>query len=180
LIKTGTPYPEAPTTFLERDYHDYNDIGGNTMGALKGTKPVTDRNIAKIGLLANGSSGSWEIAIDETISGKDRWFAQLEGPAISFYFEIPSPRIIDDTIDYLGPGCSSPQGNSQSANRNAPLRIGGDKRMPVSLVRDDEFADRIFLVVGSDSAPVIRYTFSGPDISMMLEALRQVKEDLDS
>jgi hypothetical protein len=47
-----------------------------------------------LGLLAIGSSGPWEVSVDETISGTERWFAQIEGPSISIYFEIPSPSIV--------------------------------------------------------------------------------------
>jgi hypothetical protein len=147
------------------------------MGALKETK-INGRKAHQVGLLANGSSGSWEVAIDETISGKDRWFAQLEGRTIYVYFEIPTPSIVGEVIRYLENG--NTRGNSRSVNRGGGLLIGGDKRTPVTLMRDDEFADRVFLVIGPASAPVVRYTISGTDINKIIEALRQVKEDLES
>lgn len=148
------------------------------MGASKGTGSITNQHNNKIGLLANGSSGPWEIAIDETISGKDRWFAQLEGPSIYVYFEISSPRIIDDVIAYLRDG--NGRAPSQPTSRNGKLKVGGDKHVTVSLVRDDEFSDRVFLVIGSNSSPIVRYTIAGTDINKIVEALRQVKEDLES
>jgi hypothetical protein len=36
---------------------------------------------ADIGLLANGSSGAWRVDVDESISGPERWFLQIEGPS---------------------------------------------------------------------------------------------------
>jgi hypothetical protein len=143
------------------------------MSDLKRTNAVTDRENGNFGMLANGSSGQWEIAIDETTTGKDRWFAQLEGPSAYLNFEISSPHIAEGIIDYLS------DANSQSESHNGALLIGGDKRVPVSLVRDDEFADRVFLVVGPDSAPIVRFTISGTDIHDLVEAFRQVKEDLE-
>jgi hypothetical protein len=47
-----------------------------------------------LGLLADGSSGKWAVDIDGTTSGADRWFAQIEGPSVSFYFEIPAVDVI--------------------------------------------------------------------------------------
>jgi hypothetical protein len=54
-----------------------------------------------IGLLALGSSGPWEVAIDETMSGPARYFAQIEGPALYLYFEIPTIELIEDVLDFL-------------------------------------------------------------------------------
>jgi hypothetical protein len=144
------------------------------MGAQKGTIASNGRANGKIGLLANGSSGRWDVAIDQTIAGKDRWFAQVEGPSICCYFEISSPRILADAIAFLD------QGNRRPARPAGSLLIGSDKHVPVSLIRDDEFADRIFLAVGPDSAPMVRYTISGADIGNIVAAMRQVQEDLDS
>jgi hypothetical protein len=147
---------------------------GTAMGAQKGIVAANGRSNGQIGLLANGSSGRWDVAIDQTIAGKDRWFAHVEGPSICCYFEISSPRIVADAIAYLD------QGNNRPARPAGSLLIGCDKHIPVSLIRDDEFADRVFLVVGPDSAPIVRCTISGADIGNIVAAMRQVQEDLES
>jgi hypothetical protein len=146
------------------------------MGVVKGRlkNPVAE----KVGLLANGSSGSWDVALDETFSGKNRWFMQLEGPSIYLYFEISSPRIVTDMLKYLGGSQSN--GDSHSTSCDAGLRIGCDKRLSVKIVKDDEFADRIFVVVGPESAPVVRYTISGKEVGQIVEALQQVEADLET
>jgi hypothetical protein len=142
------------------------------MDVVKETKTALDR-----GVLALGTSGQWEIEIDETTSGKDRWFVQLEGPSIYFYFEIPSLRILDDVIAYLG---NKTARDKSKLDKNGRLLIGGDKRTPVFLARDDEYADRVFLVVGSNPNHMLHYTISGTDIEEIAAAFRQAKEDIDS
>jgi hypothetical protein len=62
---------------------------------MAGSKPIqasSETAGENLGLLANGSSGSWEVSIDESVSGTERWFAQIEGPSLWLYFEIPSPE----------------------------------------------------------------------------------------
>jgi hypothetical protein len=56
------------------------------------------------GLMANGSSGEWEIAVDETTSGPDRWFIQIEGPATYCAFEVPSPATVCEALAFLDGG----------------------------------------------------------------------------
>ena len=70
--------------------------------------PKTSRMISPVddeplGLLANGSSGPWEFSVDETISGNERWFAQIEGPSVYISFEIPSPAIVGEAVRFLAP-----------------------------------------------------------------------------
>ena len=144
------------------------------------TRPTTQDKRQSFGLLANGSSGPWEIAIDEATSGTDRWWAQIEGPSVSFYFEIPSPEIVGKMARFLESRSAatkhSPNGQSK---RNGPFVIGKDKKTPICLVKDDEYNDRFFLVVGSTESPLVRFVIAGKDVVRIAEALRQVEEDLD-
>jgi hypothetical protein len=132
-----------------------------------------------IGLVANGSAGSWEIAIDETISGAATWFAQIEGPQVYIYFEIPSPKIIDQTIGFIerhtDPDQPLPLG---SATQCGSLRLGSFGRSPVALVWDDEDRNRCFFVIGRTVQPMIRITLLDGDLDEFTQALRQVREDL--
>jgi hypothetical protein len=43
-------------------------------------QPRTSTKQKSYGLVANGSSGAWQVAVDETLRGTQQWFAQLEGP----------------------------------------------------------------------------------------------------
>lgn len=139
------------------------------MATAKDTRSVREAHQGSFGLLANGSSGPWEIAIDESLSGSDRWFAQIEGPVVSFSFEIPSLNVIGKMVDFL----------SSLMPRNESLSIGKDKKVPIILVKDDEYKDRFFLVVGSMASPMVRFVIAGKDVMNIADALRQVQEDLE-
>jgi hypothetical protein len=132
------------------------------------------------GLLANGSCGKWEIAIDETTSGKDRCYAQIEGPSVDFYFEIPSLETIAKMVRFLeaSPDAAKNPPNG-SAKRSATLVIGNDKKVPTRIVKDDEYEDRFFFVFGPVENPVVRYTIAGTDVKEIAESLRQVQKDLE-
>jgi hypothetical protein len=129
---------------------------------------------ATLGLLANGSFNGWDVNVDETTSGPDRWFLQIEGPSIYFNFEIPSL----DTISQVGRFLGARQ-TGRGSRSNAELSIGENKHAPVRLLRDDEFADRFFLVIGPADAPLVRYALSGVDLKSVVAALEQVVEDLE-
>jgi hypothetical protein len=113
------------------------------MAASRNAHPTRDRGTPDIGLLANGYSGPWEIAIDETTTGPVRWFAQIEGPSVAFYFEIPSIDIVTKMLAFLEsqPGATK-AAPAHSGGPNGSLAIGNDKKTPVSLVKDDEYPDR--------------------------------------
>ena len=139
----------------------------------KKTRTPRQSKRERFGLLANGSCGSWEIAIDENTNGPDRWLAQLDGPSVTFCFELPSLDIVAKMTRLLEPGpAGSPQGS-------APLVIGKDSRHPVSLIRDDEYDDRFFLVVGPAASPIVRFVLAGADVTNIAGALRQIQDDLD-
>ncbi|HUY87818.1 MAG TPA: hypothetical protein VMV10_03695 [Pirellulales bacterium] len=123
-------------------------------------------------LLANGASGSWEIAIDETASGAGRWWAQIEGPTATFYFEIPGVDIVGKMIEFL-------EHAQASLQRACSLVISKPKENRVALVKDEEYADRFFLTLGSSEKPLARFVLTGPDVSQIAAALRQVQEDFD-
>ena len=71
------------------------------MTTTRNTRTSRRRNNASFGLLANGSSGPWDIAIDEATSGPNRWCAQIEGPSVTFSFEIPSIDIVGKMVRFL-------------------------------------------------------------------------------
>jgi len=136
---------------------------------VQASSDIPDENL---GLSANGSSGRWEVSIDETISGPERWFVQVEGPSLWLSFEIPSPEIISKVIQFLAP----PQ--TQRAENPGQLDLGEAKGTPVALVRDDEYKDRYFLVIGPNDAPIVRFAVVGEDRHSLAQALRQVEQDL--
>jgi hypothetical protein len=144
----------------------------------------TTRNMPKhkgeesFGLAAIGSDGGWEVALDETTSGAQKWFAQIEGHSVYLYFAVRSPAVIGEMLDFFTTP-STENALSRRSTRNGRIIIGNDKEAPVTLVRDDEFADRYFLVAETKGALVARLTIGGADLTSIVNALRQAKEDLD-
>jgi hypothetical protein len=130
-----------------------------------------------IGLLATGCSGTWSVDIDETTAGAARWFAQIEGPSVYVYFQIPSPEITGRATQFL---TERPENQSSQPGSNGALVIGGDKRASVSLIRDDEFNDRYFLLIGPQDNPIVRITLAGEDLQHIVKAFRQASEDLEA
>ena len=132
-----------------------------------------------LGLLAFGSSGSWDVSVDESVSGAERSFAQIEGPSLWLYFEIPSPDIILEIIHFLL-DCGTKRGEmpSCSSRSSGELHISDAEETPVSLVMDDEYKDRCFIVVGRSDSPIVRFSLAGEDLKNLTEALRQVEEDI--
>jgi hypothetical protein len=150
------------------------------MATTKSTRVTHRSRSQSFGLLASGRCGPWEIAIDETTSGTDRFFAEIEGPSVGFYFEIPSVDIVGKMARFLQPrSAATSRPPVASAEPNGSLVIGKDKKTPITLVRDDEYDDRFFLVVGPMDNPVVRFVIAGTDVTNIAKALEQVKEDLD-
>jgi hypothetical protein len=131
------------------------------------------------GLMANGSSGNWEVAVDETTKGPERWFVQLEGPSVYFSFEIPSPDLIPKALDFLGGYSSSKGPHAGSSAENGSLVLGKHRQTPVVLVRDDEYEDRYFLVIEHEADVVVRFSIAGQDLKDIQEALSQATEDIE-
>jgi hypothetical protein len=136
--------------------------------------------IENIGLRANGSSGAWEVSIDETISGRNRWFVQIEGRSVYLYFEIPSLEIVAKIISFLTPvQAGRPRiGNLPSRSSKGVLKISKAKGNSVTLISDDEYIDRYFLVVGPTASPLARLTLAGKDLRNLISALSQIEEEL--
>jgi hypothetical protein len=134
------------------------------------------------GLVATGSSGAWSIDLDETTSGEAKWFVQIEGPAVYLYFQIPSPATIDSLLQFLDrhPVPLDGEQTLESNGIDDSLRIGNFGRTAVTMIRDNEFPDRCFLVLGPSGESCVRLALSGEELRMFTEALRQVREDLEA
>jgi hypothetical protein len=131
-----------------------------------------------LALLANGSSGGWDVSVDETTSDPTRWFIQIESPTAYCNFEVRSPEMVHKVLDFLE-GHEAPEHlHARSANNNGSLVLGKYPKTPVILIRDDEYSDRYFLVIGPDAA-LVRLSIAGKDLKALTEALRQAVEDLE-
>jgi hypothetical protein len=130
----------------------------------------------EVGLLAFGSSGPWEVAIDETLAGPTHYFAQIEGPSVYLYVEIPTTELVDEAIDFLAVQRNT---RAKPVGKNGTMNVFKTDNTQVSVVKDDEFSDRYFLVVEAKSGPQVRLTVTDKDLHHLVEALRSAKEDLE-
>ena len=151
------------------------------MAIRQKSRKTTKSKEESFGLLACGASGAWQVDVDETTSGRNRWWAQIEGPLSSFYFELPSLDVIGKMAMFLCKQSASAKHctNGQS-KRLETLILSKDKKTPICLVRDDEFNDRFFLVVGPMDKSTVRFVIAGKDALHISEALQQVQEDLEA
>jgi hypothetical protein len=135
-------------------------------------KPSEDN--LSLGLVAVGSAGGWEVDLDEATLGDARWFMlQIEGPTVYMNFEVESPGIIERIVEFVNE-------RHIAGSKSNELMIGKSKGQSVTLMRDDEFTDRFFLVVQTDTELTVRVTIGGNDLNQLENALRQAKEDVDN
>ncbi len=99
---------------------------------------------------------------------------------MSFYFEIPSIDMVSQMLRFLesrpATAKRAPVGAGQPSGS---LVLSKDINTPVTLIKDDEYRDRFFLVAGQMASPIVRFVLAGVDAAKIADALRQVKEDLD-
>jgi hypothetical protein len=88
----------------------------------------------------------------------------------------PDLQVIPKLHAYLRAGLHPDQGNGQRMTNGVPLgRLGS---MSVSIIQGDEFATRWFIIINGKADAVVRFTLDAADVEMIVEALRQVMEDL--
>jgi len=139
-----------------------------------------DQHEPAVGLVANGSAGSWDVGIDETTVGERRWFAQIEGPSVYLYFELPSPLMVGELFQFLDRRAGVRNGPRApgAVAKGESLSVGSFGQYSVRLAWDDEFEDRCFVVIGPSATSTVRLTLVGEDAVMLARALGQAREDL--
>jgi hypothetical protein len=127
------------------------------------------------GLLANGSSGRWSIDIDESDDG-GTFNMQIDGPLAYLAFALRDLQVVPKLLAYLRGGLHPDQGNGKRSTTGVTLgRLGS---MAVSIIQDDEFATRWFIIIKGKADAIVRLTLDAADAEMLVDALGQVMEDL--
>jgi hypothetical protein len=127
-----------------------------------------------LGLLANGSAGHWDVAVDEAASG-DEWFLELDGPQVYLVFQLENLKVVETVLQFLQAGSLRASGRGDS---EAALPLGRFESAAVSLLWDNEDFPRCFIVVGPAARSTLRLSLEAEDIQMLVEALRQVVKDI--
>jgi hypothetical protein len=149
------------------------------MDAARKAPAKTNGRKATLGLAANGSSGGWEVAIDETLDRREKWFAQIEGPSLYLYFQISSPGTVGDMIRFLEQCWPAKELASHSPAGGGSKRIGGSHWASIRLLWDAERPEGCFLTVGPSARPCARFFLAGEDVANLTRALKQAQNDLD-
>lgn len=132
------------------------------------------------GLLAHGTSPRWEISVDEGSDGHELSL-EIEGPQVYLVFRLRDLAVISEAIAFLQqtPDATNGKGDHPQRQRNVmELGLGQFGSVPVSLLWDNEDFPRCFILVGPSTQSALRITFDSSDISMLIEALQQVAEDI--
>jgi hypothetical protein len=132
------------------------------------------------GLLANGSSRLWDVAVDESLERDGDWTLELDGRTIYLVLQINDLRVIPEAVAFLQRGLSTPGSpdRKQHGEDDDAFTLGEFNTSAVSLLWDDEAPPRCFLVVGAEARSTMRLTLQRDDVEALLEALRQVAEQL--
>ncbi len=134
----------------------------------------------RFGLLANGSSPRWDVAVDESLEQEGEWLLEIDGSTVYLVFQIHELGVIPAAIDFLQRHLSRPAGTEQPAwsEQEDVSILGTFGHGEVSLLWDDEGVGRCFILVQPEHGGAIRLCLQRDDIEMLLQALRQVAADL--
>lgn len=142
----------------------------------------TSQNMpAQIGLIGIGTCGNWEVQIDETVAGLQKWYFQIEGPTVSFNIEIPSLTSLPSIAAELSKPKQDPPVITahilEQHTSSIPLgTLGG---LPVLLLRDDEYSDRCTLLIDGNRGGTVRILIAGDDLQQFVSALSEAIDDLE-
>ncbi|MCI0456365.1 MAG: hypothetical protein L0Z62_05235 [Gemmataceae bacterium] len=141
-------------------------------------KQPVDQPTGGTALLANGSSGGWDIAVDEALD-REEWFLEIDGPQAYLVFQLRELEVLPAALRFLQASPKSSRANRRHKERGGKtLVLGRFGSASVSLVWDDELPPRCFLVVGPKARSTLRLTLQADDVSRVTEALRQVTKDI--
>lgn len=122
-----------------------------------------------MGLLANGSSCRWDLAVEESLD-RVEWSLEIDGQQAYLVFQLRDLEVIPEAYRFLHAGPGSVRGGA--------LHLGRFGSVSVSLLWDDEPVTRCFLVVGPKARATLRLSLEAEDVQMLCEALAQVMSDL--
>jgi hypothetical protein len=120
-------------------------------------------------LVANGSAGQWDIAVDESVDGKE-WSLEINGARTYLTFAIPDLQTIKQALQFLEAG-PRPGGKQETT-------IGRFDGVAVALVWDNESSPRCFLRIGPKARSTLFINLQDEDLPTFIDALRQVVSDL--
>lgn len=146
------------------------------MRIMKATKPPrTAKKRKNYGVVANGSAGAWQVAVDETLAGTQQWFAQLESPNCYLYFEIQHPNVMAQIAEFVDSNLQR-EGSRAGCSESKPaeLKLGLCGGHTVEFLWDWDSSHRCFLLVRGVDEFRLRVTLLRSDLQALAGALQQV------
>ncbi len=127
----------------------------------------------EIGLLSVGSDGLWQIDIDED---DDVHYMQIESPWVEIYFQIRDLKVVSEMLNFikLRTGLSKEERDKID---EFSMVLNENDHESVSLNWDEEYGDFIIWIMSGELS--VRVPFDGDCISNIINALNQIKEDLE-
>ncbi|HUG92222.1 MAG TPA: hypothetical protein VML55_15380 [Planctomycetaceae bacterium] len=150
------------------------------MKAAKQGQILEDESRPACGQIALGVSGNWEVAVDETVTGPQRWIAQVDGPDASLTWELESPEVIEKAARLLGDMNLHGEVSAGSQTCGWELELGRLAGCGVCLVHDTESPQRCFLLIRSPDHGALRWTIAGQDFRDLTAAFAQAAAELVS
>ena len=123
------------------------------------------------GLMALGVSGSWQVDLNERLTGEDAWQLTVNGPLLYLGINIAKPSIVAEILGFF----EATAGMCEYSEFAAGMCLG----QPLIVAKDEEFADRYFVYM-SGAETTCRFTLFGADLAHLRDALRQVLADIPS
>lgn len=133
---------------------------------------------ATVGLAANGCAGSWTIDLDESTSGAEKWFLQIEGPALYLYFQVSGATAIHNILAFFEVASSQNSDELAISGRCSELEIGRFGASPVLLISDFTSSPSITVCIAGGEGSTARLSIPKSEWSDVVDALRQIRDSL--
>jgi hypothetical protein len=120
------------------------------------------------GLLADATHGGVTVELDEGLNGHG-WCLRLATSGVSIPLDVDGTATLSAAVRLL---------RSPHRTPHEVVNVGTWEKHPANLVRDDEFDDRAYLIVGRPRSVPIRLTFVGSSYDGLLAALAEVAQQV--
>lgn len=137
---------------------------------------MSENNSERIGLLAYGSFGHWDVSVNESLDTA-AWFLEMDGPSTYLFFQLQGLEVIHAALRFLRTVSEESKEWDKQAEEST-LRLGRFGSASVTLHKDNEDFPRCFIVIGSPNESTLRISLDGEDIQMLRDAFVQVVDDL--
>src|SRR5262245_65663041 len=97
-----------------------------------------DQPTKTFGLVANGSSGRWDVEVDEAPGGGE-WVLEIDGPQAYLVFQLQNLSVIPEALRFLRSGLSQDSTENRPGGKTeGTLALGRFGPAAVSLAWDNE------------------------------------------